>query len=254
MQPIRSGTTTERIVRATLLMVLLNGFAVAFLWDGYVRYARQNAEELVQSLGLAAEAIPNIDPALTEDEAERLTGRIEKGDDTAVVADLLGEPAIEHGGDTYYLGPGGRLRLRWDRGRVADVTWLAGSHNDMDLAMQRWLGYALGIIGLVYIIHFIRVVTTRASVTDEGLKLRGNLLIPFAAMTSLRRDRSGRAARVELGYSLDGRDQFLRLDDYVIKDLPAIVAAVCEKMGCPDPLASRGGDPAPGNTSRSLER
>ena len=39
MQPISSGTTTERIARSTLLVVLVNGFAVAFLWDGYVGYA-----------------------------------------------------------------------------------------------------------------------------------------------------------------------------------------------------------------------
>lgn len=238
MEPIRSRTTTERIVRATLLMVLINGFAVAFLWDGYVGYARRNAAELVGSLGLADEASREINPALTSAEAGRLMQDVESGADAAGVAAVLGPPAIEHGDDTYYLGPGGHLRIRWDQGRVARVLWTDGVHTERDLAIQRWFGYVLAVLGVIYIIHFIRVVTTRVSLTDAGLRLGGALRIPFDAMTALRPDRSGRSGRAELEYTLDGQKGAVRLDSYVVKELPAIVTAICEQKGFTNPFQS----------------
>jgi len=166
----------------------------------------------------------------------------------------LGSPAIERGKDAYYLAKGGHLRVRWDQDRAAVAEWIDGVHTETDLAIQRWFGYVLGLLGVIYIIQFVRVVTTRVSLTDQGLKLRGRALIPFAAMRSLRRDRSGRSARVELGYSLGGRDGFVRLDDYVIKKLSAIVAAICGQKGFTNPLSLDARDPDAAHAPRSPEQ
>ena len=73
MHPIISRTTTERIVRATLAALLINGFAIAFLWDGYVGYSRKNVEALVQSLGLDPKQPPVIDEKLTAMAGDQLT-------------------------------------------------------------------------------------------------------------------------------------------------------------------------------------
>ena len=236
MQPIRSGTTTERIVRTTLLVVLTNGFAIAFLWDGYVGYARENAEQLVGSLGLKPDPFPAITPELTSVEARRFVQEVSPGTNAAAVKALLGEPTLDHGDDIYYLGPGGNLRIRLDRGRVTGVKWVDGIHPESELAHQRWIGYGLGALGVLFILHFIRVVTTCVTLTNEGLKIRGRPLIPFAAMDALQADRSGRSGRVELEYSLAGRRGLLRLDQYVVKHLPAIVAAICERKDFTNPL------------------
>lgn len=236
MQPIRSGTTTERIVRTALLVVLTNGFGIAFLWDGYVGYARDNAEQLMGALGLDRGPFPAITPEVTSAEAQRVIQNISPGTDAVAVEALLGGPTLEHGDDMYYLGPGGHLRIRLDRGRVASVKWIDGIHPESELTHQRWIGYGLGVLGLLFLLHFIHVVTTRVTLTDEGLKIRGRPLIPFAAMDALQADRSGRSGRVELEYSLAGRRSLLMLDQYVVKHLPAIVAAICERKAFTNPL------------------
>ena len=238
MQPIRSGTTTERIVRTTLLVVLTNVFGIAFLWDGYVGYARDNAEQLVGSLGLDPDPFPAITPEFTSAEAHRVTQDVSPGTDAASVEGLLGRPTLEHGDDMYYLGPGGHLRIRLDRGRVASAKWIDGIHSESELAHQRWIGYGLGALGILFLVHFIRVITTRVILTDDGLKVRGRPMIPFASMDALHADRSGRRGRIELEYSLAGRRSLLRLDQYVVKHLPAIVAAICERKAFANPLKS----------------
>ena len=145
-------------------------------------------------MGLATEVVPDIDPALTADEANRLIEDLKSGADIAAVESALGNPTLTHGDDTYYIGPGGHLHVRWDRDRMTSVRWIDGARaDDTDLAVQRWLGYALSLLGLIYIIQFVRVVTTRVSLTDQGLKIRGRPEIPFGAMAVVRRDRSARA-------------------------------------------------------------
>ncbi len=53
MNNISSGSSAGRVIRAILLAVLVDGFAGAYLWDGYVGYARDNARALTGSLGLS---------------------------------------------------------------------------------------------------------------------------------------------------------------------------------------------------------
>lgn len=235
MHPIISRTTTERIVRATLAALLINGFAIAFLWDGYVGYARKNVEQLVVSLGLDLHPLPVIDKNFTAMAGDQLARELREGLSSEEVETRLGAAALSHGDDLYYLGPGGHLRIHLDHARVESAEWIDGIHAETDLAWQRWIGYALAVFGMASAVQFLRVVTIRVSLTGEGLKVRGGQRIPFSAMTKLLADRSGKGRGVKLEYSVDGRMGSVKLDDYDVKKLPEIVAAICEQTGFSDP-------------------
>jgi len=98
----------------------------------------------------------------------------------------------------------------------------------VDQRWQRRIGYLLALFGVVVTVHLGRVLATRATLSDAGLRVRGTPLIPWEAITDVRADASARSGRVELAYSSGGRTKVLRLDEYVHKALPAIVAAIRE--------------------------
>lgn len=236
MEPIRSGTTTERIIRVIALTTLINGFASAFLWDGHVGYPRKNAIQLTRLLGLPDEAIPPIDPALKASEAQQLIQEIPQRADRDAVQHLLGTPALAHGDWTYYVGPEGHLRIRWDRDQVAEIEWVDGIHDKTDLTFQRWFGYVLCFLGAIYLVYFVRALTFRISLTNAGLQIHGKPLIPFDAMKGLRLRDRGRGRQVELEYTSGGEKRFLLLDDYIIRKMPEIVTAICKQKGFADPF------------------
>jgi hypothetical protein len=215
--------------------ILINGFALAFLWDGYVGYAQKNARQLVRSLGLNEAVQPIVNPRLTADEARGLTQRIAKGATFETVTTALGNPPLSHGDDAYYLGPGGNLRVHLERGRVESFEWRDGVYTETDQALQRYLGYVLGVVGIGVIVRLVRVLTTRVSLTEAGIKITGKPTIPWEAITALRAAnvKSGRC--IELDYSIADRRRRIRLDDYVVKDFDAILAATCERAGLPNP-------------------
>ena len=74
--------------------------------------------------------------------------------------------------------------------------------------------------------------------TGAGLKTRGRPLIPFEAMTVLRTGEHRDPQAVAVEYSIAGRKGVVRLDSYVVKELPAIVSGICEQAGFPHPTAS----------------
>jgi len=63
MEPIVSGTTTERIVRTALLALLFSVFSGMFFHDGLIAYPRENMEVVVKALGVA---VPDPSPALSK--------------------------------------------------------------------------------------------------------------------------------------------------------------------------------------------
>jgi hypothetical protein len=230
-------------------MVLVNGFAAAYLWDATFGYPEDNARVLAHSLGLGLEHLPVINQKLTADYARRLIEDWHAGMDASAVKSRLGEASITHGGDWYYLGPGGSLRVRLGRGRVEHVEWTTGKHSETDLAWQERIGYGLLLAGVVLLVHFVRVVTTGVTVTSEGFKIRGKPLIPFGAITALRLGGSAKDVKVVMEYSAGGRQRTLKLDDYRIKRVRAVVAAICEHTRLPNPYD--GPDRAPPNSGET---
>jgi len=238
MQPIQSGTTTERIVRSTIPTLLVTGFAGAFLWDGYVGYTRDNARQLARTLGReAAAALPPIDRNLSADTAKPLAEQLRIGTPISQVHAALGLPAIEHGEELYYLGSTGHMVVRQAGGAVAQIGWIDGVHSSTDLAVQRWLGYILLPVAVALLINLGRVVKTRTSLTDAGLELPGGRIIPCDTVTALRLDPTAKGEVVEIIYATaDGNKKVAKLDAYVVKQFIAIVSALSERANLPNPL------------------
>ena len=247
--PVRSGTTTERLLRAGLLAVVINGFAVAFLWDGYFGYARQNVESLVNSLGLSIDPLPAIDPKLTAELGRSLVARqadlvgrspndapISKVGDLQAGLPALGEPALRNGDDAYYLGPAGHIKTHRRGGRIVSVEWVDGpAHTATDLMYQCWIGYVLGVLGLVSLGQLVRVARTRAVLSDEGLRIRGRPLITLEAMSGIR-DKRASGGTLEIEYRDGEAAGTVELDGYIYKDRDAIIEAICEAKGFVNPL------------------
>ncbi len=229
MEMIISGTTTERIVRATLLAVLVVVSAVAFLWDGYVGYARDNGEELARLLGVDPAIVPPGNHELTQALGREIAEETRPGTPlTAAIAEL-GDPTLVHGEDAYYLGPCGWLHLARDGERVVSAAWIDGKRSESDQQWQRWIGYALAVLGIIATANLLRVLATRAMLSDDGLLLRGRRLIRWDDITDLRTDLSDKDGRTELTFSVGGEPRVLRLNDYVYKTLPSLVDAIRER-------------------------
>lgn len=235
MQKIVSGTSTERVVRTLLLMLFIDGFTVAYLWDGYIGYARQNANELVRLLGLPSDTVPSINTSLTVSVAQKVAQEVKAGNELSAIFSTLGQPSLEHGGDVYFLGPGGWLKVQLNGSRIAGVAWTNGPKTESDQQWQRWIGYALAVVGLIVAVRLALVSATRLTLSDAGLQVGGRLLIPMDAITDLK---SARAGCVDLAYLQNTTPRSIRLDGYVYKQLPKIVAMICERKGYSNPWAT----------------
>ena len=87
------------------------------------------------------------------------------------------------------------------------------------------------MVGLVTIAHFVRVVTTRVSLTEDGLRVGRRPTIPLDAITGFSVSSRGRDDVVNIEYVVEGKSCTVRLDSYVVKETPAIVAAIRERKG-----------------------
>ncbi|MGD2108727.1 MAG: hypothetical protein PVI86_04985 [Phycisphaerae bacterium] len=242
MEPIISRTTTERILRTTLVTVLVCVGGIWFLWDGYVGYERDNARQLLRTLGLDPDQAVRVDGELTRENAEALVERFRKGASYGDLESSCGAPSIKKADQAFYLGPGGHLVVSIDGGQVGAIEWVEGVHSEASQALQRLLGYVLGVVGVFMLVRFVDVVTTRVTVTDAGLTIRGHPTIPFSDMKALRADASGKVGLVDLEYDREGKKSVARLDDYVIQEYEAVLSSICEHSGLPDPRKRRDDD------------
>jgi len=246
MEPIRSGTTWGRIARAALLAALAGGFAIAFLYDGYVGYARENARDFARTLGLPSPPLPEVQPKLTSAEAARMIERAKAGGPLPELFAAFGQAAARKDGQDFYLGPGGWLRARHDEGRIAQLEWVPGANTEADQRWQRWIGMVLAALAIVFILRLTFVAAGRVFLTDAGLKMPGRRYIPFEAMTELRERPDDPAGCVALHYQKNGRACVLSLDPYVVRELPAVVAAIRQRKGYPIPTPA----PSPDHAAR----
>jgi len=255
MQPIRSGTTLERIVRTGILALLFAGYGAMSFWDYYVRYPHENLEGMVQNLDPvpSEDDYPKINPKVTADDAEAVR-QLKNGGQALTPADIesrWADPGIKQGDSTLYFGRAGVAKLQWRLSTLSQVTWIPAKRSDDSLAWQLRIGYPVSILGLLMLIQFVRVLTTRIELTDAGLKLNsqgglrfgGSPLVPMEAMTALRDPEDGFKNKkrdwVELDYHLaDGRSGTVRLNNYAHKAFPDIIDEICRRRGFENPLAS----------------
>lgn len=242
MEPIVSGTTKERIIRTTLLLLLFGGFAVMFLLDGYGGYARDNVKQFVRGNSVPVEELPPVNPTITSDRIRELEPQLTRASHETV-RELLGDQPLEYEGAEYYFGPGTYVMVEYVAGQVAKVTVLDGQHSETDIRYQKLLGWLLTAIALILLIQFVRVITTRVELSDEGLKVRRVPRIPFEAMKGIRADEYMKTGWVELDYEFSGTPGSIRLDNYVIREFRPIINKICERCGFTNPLpAPEGAD------------
>ena len=136
-------------------------------------------------------------------------------------------------------------RIVFKNGLVTKVKWFHGREKESDLFTQLLMGCVIGALGLGMILQMIRVVTTRAELTDAGLKVNsqggtrwgGSPLVPFEAMTGLGTEDYKKKGWVEVEYRLaDGIEGKVSLNDYVHKAFPQIVGEICRRRGFDNPI------------------
>ena len=211
MEPIRSGTTTERIVRTSILTAVLVLYALWCFKDAYYTYPQKNMERLVENLQTRPDPAnyPPTDPRVTLAQIQRIRDSIERGKipQEAELADLLGPPVVREGDTDFYFGPAGAARVVMKDGVVKKIAWLKGEKSDGDLFMQKVMGVAVGALALLMLIQWVRVVTTRAELTEDGLRVnsQGGLRFGRLATGAVRcYDRPGLAGLQEEGLGGSG--------------------------------------------------
>lgn len=233
MQPITLRTSNERIIRAVIAFLLLTGFAAAFLWDGYVGYPKKNRDEFVKLIGWTGtepRIIENLDdgPALA-DAIEREKWTLDR------VTQKLGPPSVTLKDEVYFLGKAGWLKLQMLPGgqstekvsqSVNKVSWHNAPTSATDQKFQRWIGWALAPLSLIFLVQLVRVLRTRASLTAQGVTITGHGHIPMEAITGIRPDPSGKPGLYVLEYTHEGHIHRVRMDSYLYHELPKLIEAV----------------------------
>lgn len=227
MNVIQSGPTTERVIRTGLLALLLTGYAIYSLYDGYLAYPKENVRTVFQKkLGTEPPVpLPPIQDALDR-------ALVESAGTGSALTERLGADGVQHERATYYFGPGGFAVIA----PTGEVTWEDGpEHSGTDILLQKAVGYILLPLGLVLLLFWVIVIRTRAKLDDAGLSMTGYGHIPFDAMRGLQR--GDNIEEVILEYERDGKPSQARLHRYKLKKQPEIVAAICAKKGFTNPDA-----------------
>jgi hypothetical protein len=219
--------------------------------DGLSAYPKDNRDKLLQNVKDAPDTPPDINPEVTKERAEALAARVRAEGSIPLddVTALFGSEATVREAYHYYFGKGGLAIAAVSGSRVANVDWKAGPHTESDLALQLGIGALTGLLGLIMVLQLGRAALTRIELTDQGLKLNsqggwqfgGSPLIPFEDMIALRdpdnRFREKKSDYVELVYRKpDGTEDSVRLNMYVHKAFPQIIAEICRRKGFDNPL------------------
>ena len=237
MKPIHSGPTTERIVRSALIATLVTIYSVWSLWDGFVAYPRRNVEAAIRGTigGKLVDPPPAPNADLTRGRAESLAvagGR-------SALHDRIGPPHLSIDEVDYYFGYGGYLRVETRGGHVVHTAWSGGpKYSAADLTAQRWIGLGLAPVALALLIRLWLVLTTRVSLTDAGLTVRGRPPIPLDAMSAVRPIAARSSRRYAIHFETTGRSESVYLDDYEVAAAAAIVSAICTARDWVDPTRS----------------
>ncbi len=254
MEPIRSGTTTERLIRTLILMVILVGYSALSFKDGYVSYPQKNVDVLKQNLASPESANPTINSKIT---AEAMN-TIKDANTLSAIIEQFGQPSVQESTAAFYFGPAGLAKINIIGDRVTGVQWLPGNKTQLDLLFQKLIGLITGILGLLMIAQFFRALSTKTELTDAGLKVSsqggfrwgGSPPIPFEAMTALETSQYKKKGWVEVQYKLsDGTEGSVSLNDYVHKAFPEIVAELCNRKGFENPIRAHKQNPPPPDDS-----
>jgi hypothetical protein len=241
------GVTLEQIVRKGILVLMVVGFAIAFAYDGYVRYPQKNLDEALRSLDPPPKARPPIHPGITSEATRGIAdGEIRRLQD---VVDRFGPPGwkrtdgltTEH----IYFGPAYVMKLTTTSGVITGKEFSESAYKDESaIYMQKVFAAGLMVLAVPIVLHYIWVLAYRVCVTGQGLKVTGRPFIPFERMRSIDASRYKDKGWIDLFYRLDGKERTLRLDEYWIREFKPVMTEICHNTGIGNPLEDTAADPA----------
>lgn len=211
-------------------MLLVDVFALMFLWDGFTGYRTENAAQLVELLGLTETTSLAVNARVTRTDASKFASKTPGELTLAAGIDAFGPPTLEHKGSTYFVGPGGWMSITQEGASGPRAEWTDAKHTESDQAWQRYLGYALALLSLYATYGFMMTVATRITLTNDGLRVFGRKPVAWEAVTGIDRDESG-------AFSVDvtGSNPIV-IDEYTYKGAKQLVAAICEHEGLASPV------------------
>jgi hypothetical protein len=213
------------------------------------RQAIFQGEEIEVSISLDAEnsvlsvKTDQADPAEERADVSGLVNRkradrIEKGMSFSKVRLELGRPAEMEPKSLWYVGPASYARIPIDDGMIAETPTVKMSteYTENDIWLQKVIAVILGIVTVVFLVHLFRVVTTKAVVDEQGVKLNGRQ-ITWAAMQRLETDEYKDKGWVDLVYQgTNGREETVRIDSYHYDKFDEMINAICAKKGWVSPI------------------
>ncbi len=238
MQPITTRSTRERIIRNSLLTVMLLGFAAWSFYDGYEGYPQDNLEQARKALPADAQASAEINPQITRDSLPP----IGVGLTMRELIEQIGPPAWQGEAKdniyrAYWFGPAITLIVRYDSMKyVTEAEVRDGVHTETDLVVQKGMGVVVGLLGLYALIRIIGMVAGRVTLSDAGLKPPLRPLIPYDAMTGWDTTEYKEKGRIYLAYAQNGDEKVYVLDDYKLAAFRPIVDEISARTGFANPF------------------
>ncbi len=237
MQPIKTVSTRERIVRNAIVTAMVAGFSAWSIYDGYVGYPRKNLEIARQDLPAEVQDQATINPLVTTERH----GAVKRGASVDDAEKAFGKPtwsgSTDDGYKAIWIGPAASLAVEYNSMDVIkSVQWKDGQHSETDLVVQKVMGFVLAPIALLMLIRLVWMSTQGATLSDEGLKPSGRTLIPYDEMTGWDTTDYKQKGRIELSYSSGGKDMSYTLDDYKLRAFPTIVSEIADRRGFESPF------------------
>ncbi len=247
---IETGTTTEHKVRLGVFLAMIIFFAAYFGYDGMwgypaknLEWARQNIPNISVEQKLTIKTNPKVlmaalqeleqqtktGPELTEAEVEKKLGPAG-----------LKVPANKGGGiDAWYVGPAACARLHYVDGVLREVAPLQNvNKSEADIQLQKVLGVILGVLSLGTLIHYIRILTMKTVLDDQGLSVKGRR-VGWDEIVELESSDYDAKGWLDLIYKRSGQSSRIRMDSYHIDKFKEIIETICERKGFATPIKPR---------------
>ena len=241
---IESGPNTERIVRASLFLLLCAIFSGWFTYDGFVGYPAANFREHLGQLPSEARSkvsATDVYSSVTEEslgEAQKAGRKIGRQQQRAAIEPLYGgPPSYEDAQFAYYFGPFYRVTLHLEGGKIRKVAGQQSPKSIQDCRFQKGLGGFLCVVSIVVLVMLIPIIRKRAVLDGDGLCFRGRKPISWDAMRSLDDRRFRKKGRLYLIYTDGDREGRLCLDEYHLAKFEDIVSEICSRKGFDNPVA-----------------
>jgi hypothetical protein len=244
---IESGPTRERIVRTSLMLAMVGGFALWFGYDGWIGYPSQNRRELFQqltddervSVG-ELKLIPDLGPSQSEKAQILITDKRRipiESLRSQLDAIFAAPPSFESSEGWHYFGPDYRVKIPVENGRIIGrVVGTPTEKTGTDILLQKVLAGALGVIALYVAWFLVRIRATTLVLDDAGLVYRGRGPIAWDEMKALDSGRFKEKGFVDLIHDEYGTERRLRLDEYHIARFEDVIDEVCARKGFENPI------------------